>query len=140
VDDPIKGRAEAQSETIRAKTWSWLTDDFFSRFSDRAGMVMIQTRWHVDDPTGRWLERFPDTRVLTFKAIATNNERWRKTGEALFPELKSLEFLEERRKALTDSSFEALYQQSPYVVGGGMFPSRNCRPSCICPVKIYYAQ
>jgi predicted phage terminase large subunit-like protein len=122
IDDPIKGRAEAQSQVIRDKTWSWLTDDFFSRFSDRAAMVMIQTRWHVDDPTGRWLERFPNTRVLNFKAISTRKERYRDAGEALFPKLKSIEFLEERRKTLTESSWEALYQQSPFVVGGGMFP------------------
>ena len=29
VDDPIKGRAEASSKTIRDKTWNWLVDDFF---------------------------------------------------------------------------------------------------------------
>jgi hypothetical protein len=50
IDDPIKGRAEAQSKPIRDKTWAWLTDDFFNRFADHAGMVMIMTRWHVDDP------------------------------------------------------------------------------------------
>jgi hypothetical protein len=32
IDDPIKGRAEAQSKPIRDKTWAWLTDDFFNRF------------------------------------------------------------------------------------------------------------
>jgi len=55
IDDPMKGRAEATSLANRDKTWNWLTDDFFSRFSDHAGMVMIGTRWHVDDPIGRWL-------------------------------------------------------------------------------------
>jgi|KBSSwiStaDraftv2_1062776.scaffolds.fasta_scaffold81054_2 predicted phage terminase large subunit-like protein len=122
IDDPIKGRAEAQSTVIRDKTWNWLSDDFFNRFSDRAGMVMIQTRWHVDDPTGRWLDRFPNTRVLNFKAIADRNELYRDKGEALFPEHKSLEFLLERKKLLSEASWEALFQQSPYVVGGGMFP------------------
>jgi hypothetical protein len=52
VDDPIKGRAEASSKTIRDKTWNWLVDDFFSRFADHAGLLMIMTRWHVDDPVG----------------------------------------------------------------------------------------
>jgi hypothetical protein len=36
IDDPIKGRAEAQSKPVRDKTWNWLIDDFFNRFSDRA--------------------------------------------------------------------------------------------------------
>lgn len=122
IDDPIKGRAEAQSTIIRDKTWNWLSDDFFNRFSDKAGMVMIQTRWHVDDPTGRWLDRFPNTRVLKFKAIAERRERWRDKGVALFPEHKSLEFLLERKKLLSEASWEALFQQSPFVVGGGIFP------------------
>ena len=65
IDDPMKGRGEATSLANRDKTWNWLTDDFFSRFSDHAGMVMIGTRWHVDDPIGRWLARFGDnTKVL----------------------------------------------------------------------------
>ena len=62
IDDPIKGRAEASSKVTRDKTWNWLTDDFFSRFSDHAGMLMTMTRWHVDDPIGRWMERFPRPR------------------------------------------------------------------------------
>ena len=41
IDDPMKGRAEAQSKTVRDKTWNWFTDDFFGRFSDHAGFVMI---------------------------------------------------------------------------------------------------
>ena len=58
IDDPIKGRAEAQSEVTREKTWNWLTDDVLSRFSEHAGLIMIMTRWHVDDPAGRLIEHF----------------------------------------------------------------------------------
>src|SRR4051794_12485019 len=57
LDDPIKGRAEASSKTVRDKLWNWITDDFFTRFSDSAGLIMIMTRWHVDDPVGRFIER-----------------------------------------------------------------------------------
>jgi len=122
IDDPIKGRAEAQSKPIRDKTWNWLADDFFNRFSDSAGMVMIQTRWHVDDPTGRWIERFPETQVLKYMAIAERDTRYRKTGMPLFPQHKSLEFLMERRRALSEASWQSLYQQHPIVVGGGILP------------------
>ena len=74
IDDPIKGRAEASSKVTRDKTWNWLTDDFFTRFSDHAGMLMIMTRWHLDDPIGRWIERFPETKILRYTAIATEDE------------------------------------------------------------------
>jgi predicted phage terminase large subunit-like protein len=127
IDDPIKGRAEASSKVTRDKTWNWFTDDFFSRFSDCAGMLMIMTRWHVDDPIGRWMERFPETKILRYMAIATEDEIYRKKGEALFPAHKSLEFSLERKKLLTEASWEALYQQNPIIVGGGIFPIDKLR-------------
>jgi predicted phage terminase large subunit-like protein len=122
VDDPIKGRQEAMSKRIRDKTWDWLVDDFFARFAENAGMLMIMTRWHVDDPSGRWIDQFPNTKVLRYSAVAEKNEKHRKKGEALFPEHKSLEFLNMRRKAMTKSSWESIYQGSPIVVGGNLFP------------------
>ena len=98
IDDPIKGRAEALSKVTRDKTWNWLTDDFFTRFSDQAGMLMIMTRWATDDPVGRWIVRFPETKILRYPAIATEDETFRKKGEPLFPAHKSLEFLMERKR------------------------------------------
>jgi hypothetical protein len=38
IDDPIKGRAEANSLLQRDKVWNWLTDDVFSRFSGAASL------------------------------------------------------------------------------------------------------
>jgi len=125
VDDPMKGRAEASSKTIRDKTWNWFTDDFLGRFSNKAGFVMIMTRWHLDDPAGRWLEHFPNTKVLRYPAIAEQDERFRKKGEALFPELKPLEFLNARRKVLTESGWQSIYQQRPIAAGGDMFPTER---------------
>jgi predicted phage terminase large subunit-like protein len=122
IDDPIKGRAEAQSKVTRDKTWSWFTDDFFGRFSNTAGFVMIMTRWHIDDPVGRWIEHFPGTKVLRYPAIAEQDERHRKKGEALFPQMKPLEFLEQRKQVLTQASWESLYQQRPIAAGGDLFP------------------
>ena len=122
IDDPIKGRKEANSPTVRDSTWAWLTDDFLSRFSKRAGLLMVMTRWHVDDPAGRLIEQGWPVRVVSFPAIATEDEPHRKAGEPLFPELKPLDFLLERQAIMTEASWEALYQQRPFVQGGGMFP------------------
>jgi predicted phage terminase large subunit-like protein len=123
VDDPIKGRAEANAQHNRDKVWSWLTDDVFSRFSDRAALLLIQTRWHLDDPAGRLLEREKGrVREARFPAIAEVDDEFRKKGEALFPQLKSLDFLEQRKKLYTQASWQSLYQCSPIQAGGGMFP------------------
>jgi len=127
IDDPIKGRQEAQSPQNRDKVWAWLMDDFFSRFDDNAGMLMIMTRWHMDDPAGRFIQHFPNTKVLRYPALATarsikeNNEP-RQIGDVLFPEFKSKEFILERKGAYTAASWESLYQQDPIIAGGGFFP------------------
>ena len=120
IDDPLKGREEANSETIRDKTWEWFTDDFFTRFSEEAGFLMILTRWHIDDPAQRLINNNPRIRVLKYKAIAEEDEKHRKIGEALIPAHKSIDFLLERKKLMGDN-FYALYQQSPIVSGGNIF-------------------
>jgi predicted phage terminase large subunit-like protein len=139
IDDPLKGRREAQSLQTRNNTWMWLSDDFFTRFSEYAGMIILATRWHVDDPTGRFLLQFPEAKVLKYPGLYRRPTPDRETGklprnavidprrvgDPLFPEFKSKEFLMERKKNSTQASWESLYQQSPIVAGGGMFPV-NC--------------
>ena len=121
IDDPIRGRQDANSATVRDAAWDWFTDDFFTRFSEEAGLLAILTRWHVDDPIGRLIDRYPDVKVLSYPAIATHDEQHRKAGEALFPEHKSLEFLLERRAVMDSANWQALYQQSPTIQGGELF-------------------
>jgi predicted phage terminase large subunit-like protein len=136
IDDPIKSRAEASSENARDKAWNWLTDDVFSRFSDRAALLMIGTRWHIDDPAGRMIEHFGDrVQVVRFPALAEHDEAHRKMGESLFPELKSVEFLLERKKLYTIASWEALYQQNPIITGGGVFPIERLQILAVQPER-----
>lgn len=130
IDDPIKGREEASSEVIRDKVWNWLTDDFLTRLSEEAAILMIQTRWHLDDPVGRFLAKNVQARVLKFPALGQwVNDKWVAAdekaldeAEPLFPELKSHRFLMARRNERTISSWSSLYQQNPIVAGGDQFP------------------
>ena len=130
IDDPLKGRAEAQSKRIRDRTWSWFADDFMPRFDKNSGVILIMTRWHVDDPVGRFIEQTPGVRVLRYPAIAEDDEGLphRGRGEPLFPEHKPLDFLLEQKRLMTQASWEAEYQQHPIVVGGGILP----RDKLIC--------
>lgn len=149
VDDPVKGRSEANSKLVRDKTWMWFTDEFYIRCAADSGLLLIMTRWHVDDLLGRALELFPDLKVLRYPAVAAytldresrrrirNWQDERQEGEALFPcgnvwdqarqayrfEMwKPLDLLAERKKVLTDASWESLYQQRPFISGGGVIP------------------
>ncbi|MDO5686765.1 MAG: phage terminase large subunit [Neisseria sp.] len=128
IDDPIRGRADANSETIRNAAWDWFTDDFFTRFSEDAGLLAILTRWHIDDPIGRMIERVEGVTVKSYAAIAEEDEAHRKRGEALFPEHKSLEFLQERKQAMPQGNWLALYQQRPTAQEGNLFKPERLVP------------
>ena len=55
IDDPVKGRQEADSETVRQSVWDWFKSDFLTRLKPGAAQIIIQTRWHEDDLSGRLL-------------------------------------------------------------------------------------
>ena len=125
-DDLFKDRAEADSETIREKVWDWYKSTARSRLADGGGVIVMMTRWHVDDIAGRLLElsktgsgeHFDE---ICYPAIATEDEPHRKFGEALFPERYSLKSLEQIKLAVGSKEWASLYQQSPIPDGGGMF-------------------
>lgn len=72
IDDPVKGRQEVASKLNRDATWLWFTDDYMSRFAADGALLVIMTRWHVDDMLGRFIARFPDVQVLRYPAIAVH--------------------------------------------------------------------
>lgn len=121
IDDPLRDRKEANSELVRDNIWEWYTDAFLTRFHKDAPLLMILTRWHIDDLAGRILEKEKNVDYVRFPAIAEKDEGWRKEGEALFEEWKPLSFLLERKSVTPTANWEALYQQNPIIAGGEMF-------------------
>lgn len=102
LDDPIKGRAEADSETIRNRTWEAYQDDLMTRLKPGGWQIMILTRWHEDDPAGRilpedysgqsgWITSRTDGQKWYVLCCPAECERSddplnRKIGETLWPE------------------------------------------------------
>lgn len=124
IDDAVKGREQANSPQLSEKIWGWFLDDFSTRFSDKAGLIVIMTRWTTHDLIGRLRERYKELKrpftVINYKAIATQDGKYRKEGEALFPELKSLAFLKEKKEIMLPESWESLYQGNPTKPGGNL--------------------
>lgn len=123
IDDPIKDREEADSPTLRQKTWDWYTSVFANRqMTDDARMLIIMTRWHEDDLVGRltdpnnvcYSRREADLwTVVNLPALADlNDPLGRKEGEPLWPERFSTTFLAQMRNQ-DSRSFSALYQGRP---------------------------
>lgn len=134
LDDPIKGRLEAESETVRQKTWDAYTDDFCSRLIPGAPQVLIQTRWHEDDVAGRILPEKWDGESGTFKgrdgrtwkviclpaeADRADDPLGRAIGETLWPEWFSAEHWAPFK--LYRRTWTSLYQQKPAPQEGTFF-------------------
>ncbi len=126
VDDPVKDRASANSQTIRESTWDWYTSTAYTRLSPGGGVIVMCTRWHTDDLVGRLIARAESGsgdkwQIINYPAIAEHDEPHRKKGEALHPERYPIEALERIRAAVGMRDWEALYQQHPVPEGGGLF-------------------
>ncbi len=121
IDDPVKGRQEAKSPTISQRIWEWFEDDFNTRFDDKAGFIVIMTRWSTHDLAARLKENHNNVKVINYPALATEDEEHRKEGEALFPEHKSQEFLDDKKENSSESSWGSMYQGNPTIAGGNLF-------------------
>lgn len=55
LDDALKDAEAAASEVIRNSTFAWYRAVFRTRLAAGGGILIIATRWHHDDPTGRVL-------------------------------------------------------------------------------------
>lgn len=129
IDDPVKGRQEADSEAFRDRAWEWYADDITTRMQEGTAVVMIQTRWHLDDLAGRVLasDEGPKWKYLRLPAVAeADDPMGRAEGEPLCPDRFTLATLLDRRRN-SPETFEALYQQNP-VPRGGLFFRREWFP------------
>lgn len=88
IDDPVKNRQEADSETYRDRIWNEWQNSFKTRLSAGAKVIVIQTRWHEDDLTGRILATEPGARLINLPCEAEENDPLgRAVGDALCPEI-----------------------------------------------------
>jgi predicted phage terminase large subunit-like protein len=117
IDDPHKNASEAHSKTIRDKIWDNFTSTFLTRLQPKSAVILIQTRWHEDDLTGKLLRLEGDKWDKVILPALDDKE------ESLFPDRFSAEELMSRRKTMGSYMFDALYQQSPRPREGGMFKS-----------------
>ena len=135
IDDPIKGRKEADSELIRDNTWDWYKTDLRTRLKPNGAIVYILTRWHEDDPVGRilpddwdgdsgWVKAKDgeDWFVICLPAEAKQNDvLGRKEGDWLWPEYFPTEHWEQERKTQSARDWGSLFQQTPSPDEGTFF-------------------
>lgn len=134
IDDPIKGREQADSPTVRQKIFDAYEDDLKTRLIPGGWIVLIQTRWHEDDLAGRilpegWAGESGDIlckdgnvwKVLSIQAQCEvkNDPLGRAQGEYLWKE-----WFDEKHWAQykpNQRTWSALYQQIPSPLTGTLF-------------------
>ena len=77
IDDPVKSREEADSETAREKVWQWWLSDLRTRLRPGGRVALVMTRWHEDDLGGRLLMHSAGAwRVVKLPALAGSADPW----------------------------------------------------------------
>lgn len=128
VDDPVKDAKTSLSPTVREQTWEWFKATAFTRLAPGGVILVVQTRWHHDDLTGRILKAAKTGEGLPFQVLALpaiaegdRDPLRRQPGEALWPERWPVDKLRQIEKTLGPYFWNALYQQRPTPKGGGIF-------------------
>lgn len=141
IDDPVKDARAADSPLLRQRAWEWWTHVARVRLAPGGLVVVVQTRWHEDDLSGRLITqdhtRAREERQWTWVNIPAQAEALRPDDEkrGRLPDALGRppgEFLvSARRRALSDwqevrldvgaRSWSALYQQHPTPSEGAVF-------------------
>lgn len=138
IDDPIRGRKDADSELVRDTCWNWYLEDFRTRLKPGASLLLIMTRWHEDDLAGRILPE--DWDGESGKVIAKDGEEWevvclpaqakkndilgREEGEWLWQEWFTPDWWLQTKATATQDGMRAwnsLYMQTPADDEGAFF-------------------
>ena len=137
IDDPIKSREEADSERIRQKHWDWYLNDFLTRLMPGAAQIVIQTRWHEDDLSGRILEReAAQWTVIKLPMLAIENDPLgRPEGERLWPEWFTDEMVKTAQGDVR--AWNALYQQDPAPEDGEYFKREYFTDYNVTPTNLH---
>jgi hypothetical protein len=134
IDDPLKDREEAESESRRDLVWNWYTSTAYTRLQGMRAEILVQTRWHEDDLAGRLLE-----------AEAKGGKKWEKLilpaemsdGGALWPERFPIEVLREIKQTIGIRDWSSLYQQNPTPDDGTFFLKGWFQRHSVNPEKLH---
>lgn len=151
VDDPVQGREQAESETIRRKTWDSYVDDFCTRLVPGAPQVLIQTRWHQADIAGRILPIDWDGQsgdidgrdgrkwhviCLPAEADRLDDPLGRKIGQSLWPEWFTKDHWQPFKK--NQRTWSSLFQQKPSPEDGDYFRAEWIKEYEKTPTNLLY--
>lgn len=118
IDDIIKSALEANNELILEKHWDWFTNTMMSRLEGKSKIIIIMTRWHSKDLSGRIEDHFTGigkgVKKLTFKALQDD-------GTMLCDDILSAELYKTKLLTTSPEIAAANYQQEPIDIQGRLY-------------------
>jgi predicted phage terminase large subunit-like protein len=148
VDDPIKGRQDADSEVIRQRTKDEYEESVKTRLKPGGSIIIIQTRWHEDDLSGSILpENYAgesgiimgrdgfewEVICLAAKCEREDDPLGRQIGEYIWPEwFDTTHWSNFERMPRT---WSALFQQRPAPDSGDYFKREWIRTVDVMPAR-----
>jgi predicted phage terminase large subunit-like protein len=137
IDDPHKGRNDAESETLRRRVWNCFQNDLFTRMAPVSAVVVVMTRWHEEDLSGLLIRGsqsdspYYDPYFPRFKCVplpAYDEGRVQDTGSPwLSPERFSEEYYLAQQAMLGNYAWQALAQQNPCPREGNVLQGANAQ-------------
>ena len=117
IDDPhSEQEGQSADPAVFDKTYDWYTSGPRQRLQPGGAIVIVMTRWHMRDLTGKIIktatqrEGMDEWEVIEFPAVFNENQSDEK---ALWPQFWSLNELVALRSELPSSKWMAQYQQNP---------------------------
>ncbi len=126
IDDPVKGREEAESETYRERAWDWWENVGVTRLAPGGIVCLMMTRWHTDDLAGRILARPSPLRWRVLSIPAISEGKGDPLGRAAGQEFPSIRgrppgYFANLRATISPYVFTSIYMQTPTAAVGNFF-------------------
>ena len=137
IDDYVKNAKDANSEGIRKDLFDWFTSTAYTRLEPGASIVILATRWNINDLIGM-VKRNPGSNKWLIIELSAEAEKddplGRSIGEPLWPERYSSEALQGIKDTLGTYFWQSLYQQHPIpggtnVANESWFPTIDILPA-----------
>jgi predicted phage terminase large subunit-like protein len=138
IDDPLRGRAEAESPTYRKRCWQWWESNASTRASGSFRVVLMLTRWHSDDLAGRLQKEEPgEWKVLRIPAVRDRAQPLVKGGDGASAYHPNGELISVQRRAegwflglkakRSLYVWNSIYMQTPVAAEGNLFARTDFR-------------
>jgi predicted phage terminase large subunit-like protein len=146
IDDPIKGREQAESAAYRRQVHNWIDSVLSTREEPNNATLYVHTRWHEADAIGYLLSKNLE---LEREGLEEDCERWhvvslpvaavaandikplpatvtreadnRQPGEALDPDRYDERWIKRKKANTPERDWESVFQQRPSAGKGTVF-------------------